>query len=266
MKWMTPVIVLWGLSYPLTKLVTYYSSPMIVSVVRVLVGFIFFYLLGRGLSIGLNEFINGLLNFAIFLTLLNLGIYFSPNPGLVAIMIYTQPLFILIIEAILGNKISIREIIGIIMGVIGITASAFLNFNLGLLFGLGAGLVFAIGAVYYRRKVAKQDVIKLNAFMTLSSLPILLALTPLDFHFTLNLINIILLITLGLTSQVGGFYFWFNAIKHLGSIKAGAGSLLVPVMAYVLTYAFFRTIPTPLETIGSAITLIGVYLTMSSNK
>ena len=43
-----------------------------------------FYLLGRGLSIGLNEFINGLLNFAIFLTLLS-------HPGLVAIMIYTQP-------------------------------------------------------------------------------------------------------------------------------------------------------------------------------
>ncbi|MEM3911954.1 MAG: EamA/RhaT family transporter, partial [Saccharolobus sp.] len=84
MKWMTPVIVLWGLSYPLTKLVTYYSSPMIVSVVRVLCGIYLFYLLGRGLSIGLNEFINGLLNFAIFLTLLNLGIYFSPNPGLVA--------------------------------------------------------------------------------------------------------------------------------------------------------------------------------------
>ncbi|MEM3950069.1 MAG: EamA/RhaT family transporter, partial [Saccharolobus sp.] len=48
-KWMIPVAIVWGLSYPLTKLITVYSSPMIVSVVRVAIGSVFFILLGKGL-------------------------------------------------------------------------------------------------------------------------------------------------------------------------------------------------------------------------
>lgn len=256
--------IVWGLSYPLTKLITYYSSPMIVSVVRVAIASVFFIILGRGLSVGLKQFINGLFNFVGLLTFLNLGVYFSSNPGLVAVMIYTQPLFILIIETILGTKVKAKGIIGIILGVIGVTASAFLSFDLGLLFGLVGGLVWAIGTVYYKRNLVKEDLVKLNGFMGITSLPILLLLTPIGYHFVVNVMNIGLLLALGLISQVGGFYFWFNAVKHLGSVKAGSGSLLVPIMAYVLSYAFFREIPTPLQIIGSAITLLGVYLTMTS--
>ncbi|BFH73106.1 DMT family transporter [Sulfurisphaera javensis] len=264
LKWMIPVAIVWGLSYPLTKLVSEYASPMIISVVRVSIGFIFFYILGRGLSVGIKQFINGLLNFVGLLTFLNLGVYFSSNPGLVAIMIYTQPLFILVIELILGTKIKMKGIIGIIIGVIGITASAFISFNLGLLFGLIGGIIWALGTVYYRRNLLKEDLVKLNAFMALVSIPILLAITPIDFSFAFNLTGIGLLITLGLIAQVGGFFFWFNAVKYLGSVKASTGSLLVPVTAYILSYVFFKTIPTFLEIIGSAITLIGVYLTMTS--
>ncbi|QXJ35487.1 EamA family transporter [Saccharolobus shibatae] len=146
-KWMIPVAIVWGLSYPLTKLITVYSSPMIVSVVRVAIGSVFFILLGKGLSLGVKQFINGLFNFVGLLTFLNLGVYFSSNPGLVAVMIYTQPLFILIIEMIMGTKVKMRGIIGIILGVIGVTASAFLSFNLGLLFGLLGGVIWAIGTV-----------------------------------------------------------------------------------------------------------------------
>jgi len=264
LKWMIPVALLWGLAYPLTKLVSEYYSPMIISVARVAVALVFFYILGRGFAIGLKQFINGLLNFVGLLTFLNLGVSFSSNPGLVAVMIYTQPLFILVIESILGTKIRTRGIIGIILGVVGITASAFAHFDLGLMFGLIGGIVWAMGTVYYRRNLLKEDLVKLNASMALTSLPILLLLTPFSFQFTLSLSTIGLLVLLGLIAQVGGFYFWFNAVKYLGSVKASTGSLLVPVTAYVLSFAFFRTVPTLIEIIGSAITLIGVYLTMTS--
>lgn len=263
-KWMLPVAIVWGLSYPLTKLVTFYSSPMIVSATRVDIASIFFYALSRGLTVGFKQFINGLLNFVGLLTCLNLGVYFSPNPGLVAVMIYTQPLFVVVIESLLGNRVGLKGILGIILGVLGITVSAFLAFNLGLLIGLIGGLIWACGTVYYRRNLTKEDLVKLNAFMALTSLPILLALTPVDFHFELNLINVGLLVALALIAQVGGFYFWFNAVKYLGSVKASSGSLLVPVMAYVFSFVFFREIPTIIDIIGSAVTLIGVYLTMTS--
>ncbi|MCG2909282.1 MAG: EamA family transporter, partial [Stygiolobus sp.] len=172
-KWMIPLAIVWGVSYPLTKLVSYYSSPMFISFVRILVGFIFFYALARGLSVGVKQFINGLLNFVGLLTFLNLGVYLSPNPGLIAVMIYTQPIFIVIIEAFLGSKVKMGEVIGVILGVLGITISAFFAFNIGLLVGLLGGLVWAGGTVYYRRFLVNEDLRKLNAFMSLSSLPVM---------------------------------------------------------------------------------------------
>lgn len=262
---MIPLAIVWGVSYPLTKLVSYYSSPMLISFVRILVGFIFFYALARGLSVGVKQFINGLLNFAGLLTLLNLGVYLSPNPGLIAVMIYTQPIFIVIIEAFLGSKVKMGEVIGVILGVLGITISAFFAFNIGLLVGLLGGLVWAGGTVYYRRFLVNEDLRKLNAFMSLSSLPVMALITPIGFYFNISLYGIALLLILALLAQVGGFYFWFNAVKDLGSIRAGAGSLLVPVFAYIFSYIFFGQIPTVLEIVGSVVTLVGVYITMVSS-
>jgi drug/metabolite transporter (DMT)-like permease len=264
-KWMIPLAIVWGVSYPLTKLVSYYSSPMLISFVRILVGFIFFYALARGLSVGVKQFINGLLNFVGLLTFLNLGVYLSPNPGLIAVMIYTQPIFIVIIEAFLGSKVKMGEVIGVILGVLGITISAFFAFNIGLLVGLLGGLVWAGGTVYYRRFLVNEDLRKLNAFMSLSSLPVMALITPIGFYFNISLYGIALLLILALLAQVGGFYFWFNAVKDLGSIRAGAGSLLVPVFAYIFSYIFFGQIPTVLEIIGSVVTLVGVYITMVSS-
>ena len=56
-----------------------------------------------------------------------------------------------------------------------------------------------------------------------------------------------------------------ETIKDLGSIRAGAGSLLVPVFAYIFSYIFFGQIPTVLEIVGSVVTLVGVYITMVSS-
>ncbi|TRM74426.1 transporter, partial [Sulfolobus sp. B5] len=229
LRWILPLSVVWGLSFPLTKIITFSISPMIVSVARVAVGSIFFYLLGRGISIGIKQFINALLNFIIFLSFLNLGINFSPNPGLVAIMVYTQPVFVLLIEYFLGNRISTKGIIGVILGVIGVISSATLSFNLGLLFGIIASLSWAGGTIYYSRKLTNENLIKLNAFMTLISIPFLSALTPIDYYFNYNLFSLILLVILALLAQVMGFYFWFNGVKELGSIYASSGALLVPV-------------------------------------
>ncbi|ADX81708.1 conserved hypothetical protein [Sulfolobus islandicus HVE10/4] len=57
---MIPVAIVLGFHTLLTKLITVYSSPMIVSGVRVTIGSVFFILLGNGLSIGVKQFINGL--------------------------------------------------------------------------------------------------------------------------------------------------------------------------------------------------------------
>ncbi|MEM3270193.1 MAG: EamA family transporter, partial [Saccharolobus sp.] len=123
LKWIFPLSIFWGLSFPLTKLVTYSVSPIIVGLVRVIVASVFFYLLSRGFSFGVKQVINALLNSAIFLIFLNLGVALSPNPGLVAIMVYTQPIFVLIIEWLTGSKVKIKGTIGVVLGVVGVISS-----------------------------------------------------------------------------------------------------------------------------------------------
>lgn len=166
-KWIIPLSLAWGIAYPLTKVVTFSVSPILVSVARVIVGTLFFYFLGRGFSIGIKQFVNALFNVIILLALVNVGIYLSPSPGLVATMIYTQPIFVLVIELILGSKISLRGMSGVVIGVLGVLISATLSFNIGLLFGIMGSLSWAIGTVYYYRNLSKDNVIKLNAFMSL---------------------------------------------------------------------------------------------------
>ncbi|AHC51395.1 transporter [Sulfolobus acidocaldarius SUSAZ] len=265
-KWIIPLSLAWGIAYPLTKLVTFSVSPILVSVARVIIGTIFFYFLGRGFSIGIKQFVNALFNVIILLASVNVGIYLSPSPGLVATMIYTQPIFVLVIELILGSKISLRGMSGVIIGVLGVLISATLSFNIGLLSGIMGSLSWAIGTVYYYRNLSKDNVIKLNAFMSLISIPFLSSLTPLDYYFNFSVTSVVLLLILALIAQVAGFYFWFNAVRDLGSVSASTGSLLVPVIAYLTSILILKVIPNVPEIIGLILILIGVYLSLNSRN
>ena len=265
--WLVPLVLAWGLAYPLIKLVSTSVSPIIISWFRVGVGAIFFLAAGRGLSVGVKQFVNGVIYFVIFMLLLNVGTSVSSSPGLAAVMMYTQPVFVIVIERALGTKLSSRTILGVILGFLGVLVSAAsVSFDLGILLTLMGGTVWAVGTIYYARNLEKENVLKLNAFMSVSALPIMLALTPFDYYFEFSVKIIILLLVLSVLAQALAYYLWFNVIRELGSVRASAGSLVTPVVAYAASYLILRTIPTPLEVVGSAITLLGVYLALSSKS
>ncbi|AWR96920.1 EamA family transporter [Acidianus sulfidivorans JP7] len=264
-KWLGPLALVWGLTYPLTKLISESASPIIITWVRIGIAAIFFLFLSNfKFKIGKKEFINAIFNSVLFMLCLNVGTSISSNPGLAAVMIYTQPLFVVVIEKILGTKISLKALSGVLLGFIGIALSiTSVSLDLGVIIALIGGIVWAIGTVYYSRNLSKENVIKLNAFMNLVAFPFTVAFTPLDYYFTFSIYVIGLLILLGILAQAIGFYLWFNAVKDLGSVRASTGSLVVPIAAYILTFAILGIAPTPLEVIGSIITLIGVYITVS---
>lgn len=268
LKWLVPLAILWGLTYPLTKLVAGFASPIIITWVRLGVASIFLLSLSKFRpSIGKKQFINAIFNVILFTLCLNVGTAISSNPGLAAVMIYTQPIFVVIIERILGTQISPRAVIGVIIGFIGIALSiSSVSLDLGVLIALAGGIVWAIGTVYYARNLNRENVVALNAFMTTVAFPFVFILTPVDYYFVFSLKTVGLLILLGIIGQAIGYYLWFSAIKDLGSIRASAGSLMVPVAAYILTFTILRIAPTILQIVGSIITLIGVYIAISSRK
>ncbi|MEM0120664.1 MAG: DMT family transporter [Thermoprotei archaeon] len=264
---LVPMVLAWGLAYPLIKLVSADASPLVISLFRVGVGAIFFLAAGRGVSAGTKQFVNGVIYFVVFMILLNLGTSISSSPGLAAVMMYTQPIFVIVFERALGSKLPPKTVLGVAIGFLGVVVSAASGvFDLGTLLTLIGGAVWAVGTVYYARYLQGENILKLNAFMSLTALPIVGALTPLNYHFTYTPKTLLILLTLSILAQALAYYLWFNAVKQLGSIKASAASLTTPAVAYALSYLLLHNTPTPIELAGSTITILGVYLALTAKN
>ncbi|MBB5253501.1 DMT family transporter [Sulfurisphaera ohwakuensis] len=257
------VVLVWSSAYPLIKIALQYMSPIILAIIRLLVGGLILLIYGKGIIYGLKEFIGSLLNVAIFMILLNLGVLLSPNPALSATLIYTQPVFVAIFSYfIFKEKIGILKIFGIIIAISGaIIASGNLEVNIGALISLLGGITWAVGTIYYRKYLINEDVIRLNSFFALSSVPVLVPLIPFQFYFKVSLEGIVVAIIIGITAQALGFIFWFSSVKSLGAFKASSISLLVPALSYFFSYIILGDMPTLIEMIGSFLVLFGVLLT-----
>jgi len=262
------VILVWSSAYPLIKIALDYVSPIVLAVIRLVTGGIILTVYGRGLSYGKKEMIGGLINVALFMLFLNFGVMLSVNPALSATLIYTQPIFLVILSAIfLSKKPSVLQLLGVIIAISGAIYSAGITgFNLGSIISLIGGLIWAIGTLYYQVFLIEKDVIKLNSFMALFSALFLLPFTPINFYFKFTISGILVAVIIGITAQAIGFIAWFNSIKQLGSFLSSSLSLLVPVMSYLFSFIILDEVPTFQQLLGSAIVLLGVFLTIISQK
>jgi drug/metabolite transporter (DMT)-like permease len=262
------VILVWSSAYPLIKIALDYVSPIVLAVIRLVTGGIILTVYGRGLSYGKKEMIGGLINVALFMLFLNFGVMLSVNPALSATLIYTQPIFLVILSAVfLSKKPSVLQLLGVIIAISGAIYSAGITgFNLGSIISLIGGLIWAIGTLYYQVFLIEKDVIKLNSFMALFSALFLLPFTPINFYFKFTVSGILVAVIIGITAQAIGFIAWFNSIKQLGSFLSSSLSLLVPAMSYLFSFIMLDEVPTFQQLLGSAIVLLGVFLTIISQK
>ena len=260
------VILVWSSAYPLIKIALAYMSPILLAIIRLIVGGALLAIYARGFVYGVKEFVSAILNVALFMVLLNFGVMLSPNPALSATLIYTQPVFIVILSYfVFKEKVNLAKIIGVIIAIAGsIYASGDLNVNLGALISIIGGFVWALGTIFYRKFLINEDVAKLNSFMALVSVPILFLFLPFHFYFNPSFEGILMAVIIGITAQALGFIFWFTSVKNLGSFRASALSLLVPPLSYFFSYLILGDIPTFEEILGSSLVLLGVLLTFKS--
>ncbi|WP_246252908.1 DMT family transporter [Acidianus brierleyi] len=255
------VIIVWGLSFPLSKLALYYMSPFILTFFRFSIGGVLLLIYARGIVFGKKEAINAILNMSLFVILLNLAINLSSNPALASVLIYTQPIFVVVIIRILGERINLLQLLGVIIAFSGIFISVDSgDFNIGSLIAVLAAILWAIGTVYYRRNLIKESVTKLNAFMSLFSALFALPTIGIDFRFTFNVYGILFAIGVAIIAQAMGFIFWFSSIKNLGPLTSSTMAILVPVSAYVFSFLILGKIPSYFQILGSTLALIGVII------
>ncbi len=225
----------------------------------------------RRVVISREMVVSGLLNMGLFLVFLNASIMLSVNPGLSAVLIYTQPpLFVAALQAAFSRRSPPPgRMLALTAGFFGALLTAWSSFSVGNLLALLGGFSWALGTIYYASKVSERNVTVANESMTLLSVPLIAALTPLDYSIHLSIKAIALLLLVALLAQVLGFLLWFNALELVDPSLASSILLATPVMALIFSSLMLGSPPlTHMDEVGVAITLASVasIVTMERRK
>lgn len=265
--YLTVTVAVWGTAYPIIDVAERYVSPVALAALRTLIGGAVLAAISRKLVANWRTLIAGFINIGAFLVLLNLSIVLSPNPSLAAVMIYAQPLFTTIATPYaLHRKIKGLQYVGVTIGMLGIgalTAADLRGLNMGLLLGLLGAILWSAGTIYFEKYVAADegvDLVGVTAFMSLASTPLVLAFWPLGMYISLTLRSLLLIIYVTVIIQAIGWLTWFYGVKSLGGVRAGAFSMITPIVAMASTALLLGKLLRPIEIAASAAVIGGATL------
>jgi drug/metabolite transporter (DMT)-like permease len=122
------VSILWGLTYPVSRVAMQHSPPLFFAMARTAIGGALIIatamILGRPPPISRRSLavlgVAGVLNYSIFYGALNVGIQ-SLSAGEVAVLNYTMPLWMALIAWVaLGQRLGMVQVLGLLLGFIGV--------------------------------------------------------------------------------------------------------------------------------------------------
>ena len=127
----------------------------------------------------------------------------------------------------------------------------------GGLYGLAAGLTFAVLSIINRMLTARHDSVKIafwqDSIAALALLPFLFILRP-----ALTGKDLGLLLFLGIICTAGAHTLFIEAMRRQTAQTASIISSLEPVYGIALAYLFLREIPAPRTLLGGAVILAAV--------
>ena len=129
----------------------------------------------------------------------------------------------------------------------------------GVLYGLAAGLTFAVLSIINRLLTARHDSVKIafwqDSIAALALLPFLFILRP-----ALTGKDLGLLLFLGIICTAGAHTLFIEAMRRQTAQTASIISSLEPVYGIALAYLFLREIPAPRTLLGGAVILAAVFV------
>lgn len=261
---------IWGYNWVVMKIALSYAPPIAFGALRTggAAAFLFAFLAVSRKSVRAPVSLGRVALLGVFQTtgfvgLMTLALS-QGDPGKTAILVYTMPLWVLMLAApILGERLSKAKILAGACGVVGILmifSPWDVHSNLlSMLLATGAGLDWAI-AVMVAKNVPVRGMwglLRLNAWQTLiGSIPLgIMALVapghPIDWTptFLFALLYSVLLGT-GLA-----WFLWLLVLSRLSASLSGLAALIVPVVGILADWAQLGVRPGLWEALG-AITLI----------
>lgn len=188
----------------------------------------------------------------------------SGSPNETAAIVYTYPVFIVIISALLRlSRISAHSILGVLLGLLGVVSLYGLSRPelLPPLLSLAASISFALSSVLYR--AAGVDPAAFAVFQNIASLSIAPFLLPFVKPPQDLLAVIAAVIHQGLGAAVASYIAWFRLLR----ISTGLASSLVyltPAAAFAFSAALRVESPSPPQLLGLFLIMAGIYVSRRS--
>ena len=267
----------WGINFPIMKMGLAYSSPLLYTTLRMILGTLTMFLIARLMGILRVPhradmpvvFSVGILQNMGFITLVTFGMQYMPA-GRAAILAYTSPIWVVPAAALfLGERLTLFRALGTGLGLAGLLAI----FNPltvdwhaeGMVTGGGlivlATMVWTAGLVHVRRHQWRGDVLSLIPWQLLSSVLLLVPLALLlEDAATIRwepafLVNIFFsgAIASGLcvTAQVG-------AIRSLPAVTMSLSSAAVPAVGLLSSAVILNEQPSGSDIFGFCLIGLGI--------
>ena len=279
---LTFLVVTWGLCWPVFKVTLAFTPPILFAGMRTLLGGLFLAILAlpRWRLIQWREtwpiyFISALFNAVLFYGVQTVGLVYLPE-GLFSVIVYLQPVLIGIFAwAWLGESMSMRKIVGLVIGFLGVAAvsaeglSGHISF-LGIVLALVTSVSWAIGVIYVKKEGYRVDPMWLVALQCLIGGIVLTGAglgvesgTQIIWNMT-YLFGLLFGAILGIAAA---WVIYFKLVYSGEASKVASYTFLVPLIAVFMGTLFLHEPFTIYLVIGLILIVTSIYLVnQSPNK
>ncbi len=201
----------------------------------------------------------------------------SVNAGVLAVLNASVPMISGFIASVFfKDRLSKKQILGLVIGVIGVMILMSENLFGGQGAGSGSGLLpmgyallacvgYALGANITRNYLENVSPVAITAGSLIIASVIMLPVAVYEFPYgkSISLTAWISVICIGVFSTAIALIFMNQLIKSIGPVRATSITLVIPIFAIILGYLLLgEALDTP-AIIGSMVILFGTYLSLN---
>jgi len=190
------------------------------------------------------------------------------------------PILIIAISALfLGERLSLRQNIGVAISLFGVLTIishgdpkmlASLTLNVGDFWVLASALAWAVYTVCLRWRPSNLHPLAflwvLAMIGLIPMLPVYLWEMATGRQMVLNTASLITVGYVGIFPAVLGYIFWNRGVAEVGANRAGLFMHLMPVFGTLLSFLFLNERPQGFQIIGIGLIFMGIYLTMRQKQ
>jgi len=192
-----------------------------------------------------------------------------------AVLLYTSPVFVLILSAILfKEKITKKKIVCVIIAIIGCAfVSGVVGSNSGMtlplrgiLFGLGSGLGYGLYSIFGRYAIMKKyKALTITYYSFLfSAISLLFLVKPMDIVNKLGTgsvnINLLYVIGIAIVTTILPYTFYTLGLTKIENSKAAVVACIEPLMATAFGFLVFGEVLSIGEAAGVVLIIIAIIL------